>query len=100
MFLGRWHGALVAVKVLRSDWGSEAARSLREEAHLLCSLRFPNVLTFLTAYVNIIPVRAGERRRPARVPGARGSSYLVTSSVHSVLHTWCAACCCGVAVRG
>ncbi len=70
VFLGRWHGALVAVKVLRSDWGSEAARSLREEAHLLCGLRFPNVLTFLTAYVNIIPVRAGDASS-ARTPAPR-----------------------------
>lgn len=56
MFLGRWHGALVAVKVLHSGWGKTAEENLRTEAKLLCSLRFPNVLTFLTAYVNCYPM--------------------------------------------
>ncbi|KAK9838454.1 hypothetical protein WJX81_000210 [Elliptochloris bilobata] len=56
VFLGRWHGALVAVKVLHSGWGQTAEENLRTEAKLLCSLRFPNVLTFLTAYVNCYPM--------------------------------------------
>lgn len=57
VFLGRWHGALVAVKVLHSGFGKDSEESLRSEARLLCSLRFPNVLTFLTAYVNCMPAR-------------------------------------------
>ena len=46
----------MAVKVLHSGWGKTAEENLRTEAKLLCSLRFPNVLTFLTAYVNCYPM--------------------------------------------
>ena len=85
VFLGRWHGALVAVKVLRSGLGSAAEQNLRTEVCVLRALRFPNVLTFLSAYVNCMPVRV-----PA-VPPLTGSqaslgracflAYSVTSGV-------------------
>ncbi len=60
VLLGRWRGALVAVKVLRETSlhrpNTGALDEFRQEAAILQSLRHPNILMFYGACFNCQPV--------------------------------------------
>ena len=60
VLLGRWRGALVAVKVLRETSlqrsNTGALDEFRQEAAILQSLRHPNILMFYGACFDCQPV--------------------------------------------
>lgn len=51
VFLGRWQGTPVAVKVLKATARADAATiaDFQKEAEMLCSLRHPHILNFFGA---------------------------------------------------
>lgn len=57
VYLGKWRGSEVAVKVLRGGVSPEAAADFRLEVDMLASLRHPNILLFLGAALDTLPVR-------------------------------------------
>ena len=62
MLLGRWRGALVAVKVLKQTSlqrsNTAALNDFRQEADMLQRLRHPNILNFYGACFDCQPVCA------------------------------------------
>ena len=59
--LGKWRGCEVAVKILRGGVSPETAADFRSEVDMLASLRHPNILLFLGAALDSLPVCLGYR---------------------------------------
>ena len=61
VLLGRWKGALVALKVLRQECvlhaGAAALADLRREAEMLQAMRHPCILTLYGVCLDCQPVR-------------------------------------------
>lgn len=67
VYLGKWRGSEVAVKVLRGGVSPEAAADFRSEVDMLASLRHPNILLFLGAPLDMVPVRRPGFRVQVRI---------------------------------